>query len=524
MTDRYVILFFSDLHWAGPQTPVFPELLNWVRDVSTARNPDLVIFGGDMIQRNDPAAFASLWRNVSWIARRQAFYWLPGNRDFRVHALLESRRMARAAIRGALCFERAKVRLILLNSEDPAAIRRDIGAWSRPRPCPATVVFSHREHGAQDRLASWMAGEPTPGSTRWFVYGHTHEARDARSDGWRTIATAGLDASRIIGPHPDALQITLQQGKLACERLAVPNRHLWLERRRRVVPGIAPQAPIAAVFATALRQKITAIQLSPACLATAAGKSEAKLAARWRQRTAQPFLSFHLPDPDLDSPAPLGGLERHLIRGQALGINDYTIHPPCVPANAFFDSARRPAGAIAGPILELYARLARKAIALGATLNIENMHNVREHISGHIPDLLSTRPWHMAALISALRERLMAMGHPAAEADRIGMNFDAGHARNNGAVQQQIAPSEWIGLLGAFIRTLHLHQVIQTADGLKNHQPITTLAGPLLNYAGLLAILAATPGPDCHAFVEVRRLEDAAASWQTIMRLKERLM
>ena len=86
----------------------------------------------------------------------------------------------------------------------------------------------------------------------------------------------------------------------------------------------------------------------------------------------------------------------------------------------------------------------------------------------------------MTLWIDAINETL---GEPC----RVGHVLDVGHARNNGSLAKKYPISRWYSEMGHRAVAYHIHQSIRREDGqLKNHKPIDSWFGPMINYCGFL--------------------------------------
>jgi predicted phosphodiesterase len=485
------LLFAADLHVSDPMSGVFDEVIAWVGHVMRDERPDVVVFGGDLLQCDNAAALGKL---IVALPRVGEWFWLAGNRDPHIAAMAT----VGQGVKDYLLVERGGMRLLLLDTENVAATRAGLAA-SGDGPL---VALGHRlpwrmEESIDEALAA------SDGSNRMLVGGHQHEVIDEEHAGWRCVGARGLDPARTKYGGPQLL--LLDDGHM--RRIDMPARRLFASPRRRVTFGIAPTAPVEDAIRRAIEHQIPAVQLTYRTLSDEPTDEQLRLIEQWRAACPGAFLSIHLrnPDPMLDDP--FAPLMPGLRMAQATHVADLTAHLPRIDAAEFFDgdATRR------DHMVRFYVELARRAARTDSRLSVENIHNTIEHAHGGVPDLLSTRPHDMRWFIDAVRR---------GGATNIGMIFDVGHARNNGTVSNTTAPSDWIAQLGDLIQTLHVHQVGQDDDGLPcNHQPITSPHQPIINYEGISACLHSTDGPDCHAFVEVRDLDGAVASWHVLQQI-----
>ena len=90
-----------------------------------------------------------------------------------------------------------------------------------------------------------------------------------------------------------------------------------------------------------------------------------------------------------------------------------------------------------------------------------------------------------------------------------------GEARNNAPFSSVYTMGMWYAMMGKMMDACHMHQVVNSPEGMKNHQPITDLFGPLINFTGFA--MAWETGLICPRtiFLEVRSLENYLISMDT---------
>ena len=66
---------------------------------------------------------------------------------------------------------------------------------------------------------------------------------------------------------------------------------------------------------------------------------------------------------------------------------------------------------------------------------------------------------------------------------KVGVNFDIGHARSNVPYSQKYQISTWLSMLGKHIVGYHLHQVKDIVGGFENHTAFEDIYGKLISLA-----------------------------------------
>lgn len=498
------ILFLSDLHAAAPTAGVYRNVIAWAGRVLRDQQPDMVVFGGDLLQNNAVEVLNEL---LAALPRIGQWVWLPGNRDPDVAKFITARGDVGVGVAEHHVIDCDSLRIVALNTEDTNASCDGL-ANLHDHTGPA-IVFAHRlPQRVGDPFTNMLS--TVGGKHRWMFAGHQHAAIDEPCAGFRCIGTRGLDPARAKFGRPEVIVVHADKSAIEIERIDMPADAICPTPRRRVTFGIAPAAPVEQVLSHAIEDRIPAVQLTFRTLPDSPSHEHLRLIEQWRAVCPDAFLSIHLSNPDPFSQQPLEQHRSALRWVAEVGVNDLTAHLPKINADAFFHGTRQ----LQMQAITFYAELTRTLKQAGARLSLENIHNTTAHAKGGIPDLLSTHPDHMRQFIDSVRAELGPNDAPS-----VGMILDVGHARNNGAVSKTLAPSDWIARLGDLIETLHIHQVVVDGSKMLNHHPITSVHEPLINYEGITACLTSTDGPDCHAFVEVRDLQQAVESWRVMQML-----
>jgi sugar phosphate isomerase/epimerase len=196
-------------------------------------------------------------------------------------------------------------------------------------------------------------------------------------------------------------------------------------------------------------------------------------------------------------------------------LDDLTLHLPAVPASWLHG----PDGGFqdtdwARQCLAVYERMAERALAMHASLSLENLYNKSDASTEE--DLLSSRPWHLLRLVDHLRGAWNARGRARETVDRIGILFDAGHAFRDPRISKVHGLGDWLGRIGPRVRMLHVHQVLVQDGKTSNHHAIRDLRGPYINYAGLLPLVRETVPRRVPLLIEVRDMDDAILSWRVL--------
>lgn len=527
------LAFLSDLH-AGPAMGKLGKAVwGWALQQLIAEKPQVVVLGGDLWQTAANAGSGDWLPALLAALPEAAFYSVPGNRDPQPFALGGWQQSRIQCVADSLASSSPTLDLLLVNSNicgrSLCAVIAMLQGAGRGR---SVLAVMHHPLCAED-LAAVAATCEAQAVDCVLLAGHEHRHSEQRLGRLLQVTSAGLDPLKTIDGLPE-IQIVESgegsEGRLSVRTLSLCPEQLWPAspqgRAREVVVGIAPYGPLGQLLEAGLEHRISAIQALSHMQTPLPMAGELEALKQWRAAVPESFLSYHMPDPDLsDKAGPMGGLEPHVQWCVSAGVQDCTIHLPAVAADLVYADGGR-GDFLETPLVtrikEIYKNLARSVLLSGGDcqLSIENHHNTAEHFSGTVPDRLSSRPEHIFRMICWLRGQLLLEGLGDSLVQRVGWIFDSGHARNNGAVTNELTLADWIELGERFLQAAHIHQVHSDAkEYAKNHFQICAIHEALVNHEGLLAAFARTRGRPLRAFVEVRKLGEAVTSWKLLHEL-----
>ena len=214
---------------------------------------------------------------------------------------------------------------------------------------------------------------------------------------------------------------------------------------------------------------------------------------RWRAAGGK-YLSMHMPDLRYDSKRAevmgIDAFDKAVSLALALEVDHMLLHVPRVPVGLMC-----PDSDLWGAIADTFVDLIQDPIAAGMVIGVENLHmNPGDTDDGSRG--FGYRPAECLEWVKNLRK---ASGY-----DHIGIHLDIGHARNNHPYSQRCSVGGWYARIGKEIVGYHLHQVVLTNDGMKNHHPIMDVYGPLISLSSFF--WGWKTGGLCHApmFLEIR--------------------
>lgn len=506
----FTLAVIADTHLPAVAGTAQETCLDWALATLAAAPPDLLAVAGDLTAAGSLAA-ATAWRET--LARYGLPTLLtPGNSDRRdpVSQASVLRVLATPSI-----FDHPACRVSVLDTSTGAvsvAAHSALCAAGEGLGERALVVVTHLppeylEPESRARFEAWVRrARPA-----LIVAAHSHRDREYCWAGAPVHTVRGLDPDKAIGGPPAVALFTLHEGEWQRRELGCPAGEVagWSAAARGecgALLGLACSGEAVAGLRRATAERVACVELR-ACQAQANREALAVALKKWRQSGGR-YLSWHMPEvPWREGAVPDGELAqwRELLQwGLDCGVQALTVHAPCVPVGSL-----QPEAKAWRDLATLYCHLLEPAVARGVRIGIENMHmrpgeavdETRRY--GYLPDECLT--W-----IDQLRAHLGT--------EAVGMLLDLGHARNNAPFAGEFTLGAWYALVGRQTVGYHLHQVVSVNNELRNHQPLTSLYGPLIALGSFF--WAWHTGQLNHApiFIEVTDPEGQRASLHTLRR------
>ncbi len=505
-------LFLSDAHSTAPLVPIQKRVAGWCARRVRELMPDAVLLGGDITHRARPEQAQAFME--AYQVRELPHYYLPGNNEGPHFCYPEGVQPVAFCQKAE---EAEGVYLLATSTGEQAAAAVEALLSELPQE-GSVLVFAH--------FPPFLAGEENlhklqnaPATIHW-VCGHRHQARHESVGSLHVTICAGLDPVKVRCSRPEILAIDWDGSAPRFERHAVPKKVLNPPGRKPLNwAGLAFRGTAETLLGLALEREVPAIQFHYFHSSGAPTAAELGLARQYRERIPGGFLSLHLPNfPHPAEGVDLGDMEEHLRFAEGIGVDDLTAHLPNVTAGLLYDEERRFRDTEwAHGCLGTYEALSARALKMGAQISFENVYNKR--ISPPGEERLSTQPWQLLLFVEEMRRRLRAAGFSEAEVERVGIIFDAGHAFADAQFTKHYGLADWLTQVSPYLQLSHIHQVKQTPEGpTRNHQTISDLEGPLINFRGLLCAYRDASTRPFPLLVEVREQEAALESYATLHR------
>lgn len=363
------------------------------------------------------------------------------------------------------------------------------------------VVFFH--HGP-DRLdadsTEWLQ-KLTAQKELLLLHGHRHRDEDRNIGRSRAVGFRGMDPDKAIGGFPclhyidmtevsdiAAIQITEKTLGICTETLKDVRNYFGLScvDNRRDVQYAAEHSVKYIELRCNGKDWVPDPELLP-------------LLKEWRDKT-NGYLSVHMPNLRFKAGRLTGTEQWELATEYALLVqaDGLTIHPPRVKISDMPKDER-----VWQEMLGYYIEVAKR-MPDHVRMGIENVH-----VSAN-DDLAEERPFgvvpeDVCAWIAAING---ALGQP----DRVGHVLDVGHARNNAIFASLYPVGTWQQMMGRKTVAYHIHQVLSTPAGMKNHNPIINWLAPSINYTSFFYNWERNYLNHVPVFLEVKGAENYAVS------------
>lgn len=502
---RFAVL--NDAHWSGPAQPLQRRILEWANTQWLSHDAKHLVLNGDLSHHACDQQINTFLRHLATGAVR---HLTPGNNEgLPLPAGIEASDSMKLHTQPVQRLEnwpgQAWVMAIIDYGDLPEAINQ---LAAQLPETGQVLIFAHMAPKEPDD--AMLIPLDKPGLRVNWICGHEHISAQRQIRNVTVHVAAGLDPIKVRETLPELLLGVWDGRSLQLTRRTIPQNILAPARQAAHLTGLAHRGTPAELLADAIEHDIPAVQFRD--LEIDDIPLFKQLLATFKQQFAHGTLSIHLPTPTADDAGPqMAGVESCVQWAVEYGMNDWTIHMPNECASMLYTEA----GSFeqtpwAQACLSRYVDLARQAIAAGAQLSLENVNNRSAMKEGG--SLLSSWPWHVTQMIDHIRETLLKSGFTAAQAESVGMIFDAGHAFTDSLVSKKHGLVDWVKLTSPYIQIAHIHQANHFNGKIKRHTSIATADGGRINHAGLLSLMQENIPRPIVLLAEVRDRQDAIHS------------
>ena len=465
------ICLIADLHIPNNAEAIQNKVLSWAIADAVKKNADLLVFAGDMTADGSRAAIERFQKAIHSISIPAMV--IPGNSDFRSPETTELvRQLASVPV-----MERNGYRVIALMDGErtiPDAIYNLLdGADAKTIVCghhpPEDLQNPHRA-----KMMMWRETHPDVP----FFFGHLHKSENR--DGY-THALPAADPDKAIGESPAISYYDTETGILEKAYFYCPvpyDLHEYI--------GVSCMHPLEDIpYVITHQVRHIELRMDAASIPRA---ELLQLLHQWRAAGGQ-TLSLHAPEIFENDRKTYAVRQWELLAefADCIQVDRITLHAPNIPMGEVSD----------GYLDEISEYVVRALSKLPETLTIgiENMHMTQ----GEQPDnrrRFGYLPEECLRFVRILKKHT---------SQKVGIHLDVGHARNNAPYSQTHTLSAWYAGTGSEAVGYHIHQVLQTDQGMENHMPIDCWYGRLISYASFFrewndGTLAKAP-----VFLEIRQ-------------------
>ncbi len=197
------------------------------------------------------------------------------------------------------------------------------------------------------------------------------------------------------------------------------------------------------------------------------------LIEEWRAKT-NGYLSAHMPNLKVNGENIEGEDEwlKALELAISFNVNSLTVHPPKIKKSTIYSNKE-----LLERLVNFYSNAFSK-LDKSVKIGIENIHKTKAETEARLTNEelgFGYVPEDVLFLVGKINEKF---GY-----DRVGVVLDVGHTKNNGNLSSIYTVGRWYEMVGSETVAYHIHQVLSTENGMKNHNAIENWFGPLISYA-----------------------------------------
>ncbi len=321
-----------------------------------------------------------------------------------------------------------------------------------------SLIVEHRE-----RLEEILKGKKLN-----VIHAHSHKRFDYYIGESRVFGLRALDPDKSIGDYPCITYFDTETEEYT-EKVFAENKKLLEEIASHF--GISCADNIRELHC-AIDNKISAVELRMSTIK----EDEAEIYSlinEWRDET-QGYLSAHMPNIKYDGEE-VAGIEDWLIaieRSLKYRVDGITVHPPRIKKSILYSNNE-----LLEQLIDLYATSFARFEG-SVKIGIENVHKTKAEAEAGLPNEelgFGYTPDDVLFFVNKLNEKLGK--------NRVGVVLDVGHTKNNGSLSSIYTVGSWYEMVGDKTVAYHIHQVLSTENGMKNHNAIENWFGPLISYS-----------------------------------------
>lgn len=444
------ICFLCDLHLPFNKNALQYAVLDWAIENINKNQPDCIVFAGDVTADGNIIAYEQFIERIKQTGI--PFLYIPGNSDLRDEKTKEC-----ISVNASECFNIIDgIKIFAVNDSNGCVLEKQLDILEEVDD--DSIIFMHHpisclKKESKEKMFSWREQH----KKSMLFYGHEHKFY---TDG-NSVSLQAMDPDKAIGSNPcityyNTKTRECQQEQFCC---SVPEDIFGYF-------GISCYKPEEQIL-FAIDNQLKNLELRPNVLRYDKDKI-ISLVKQWRKQ-GNTNLSIHLSEVCYENglvytDADYKGL---ISLGIELKAERFVQHVPIVSVKTVKedkDTLEKISTYIANQL---------ESVSKFCVVGVENMHMT----SKDQPD--DNRRFGYTPEETLLFTDLLSKKCK----QKVGVNFDIGHARNNAPFSQKYQISTWLAMLGDKIVSYHIHQVREENGVFENHTAIDDIYGRLISCA-----------------------------------------
>ena len=335
------------------------------------------------------------------------------------------------------------------------------------------------------------------------ICAHSHKKFDYNIGKSRVVGLRALDPDKSIGDYPCITYFDTKTNEFT-EKVFKEKRENLIEISKYLGFSLANNKED---LAFAMDNDIKAIELKLSSVETDFDNELEALIEKYNKKVGG-YLSVHMPDIKFDGKEYQGkeAWLNVLEIVKRIKTNGITVHPPKIKKSLLLGN-----NGLLDEIVDFYAK-AFQTLNKAVKIGFENIHMLKQEKDLPIEECgFGYTPNDLFLLRDKVNEKMGA--------DRANIVLDVGHTKNNGNLSSIYTISRWLSEVGDKTVAYHIHQVIKTEDGLKNHNAIENWFGPLISYASFFYAFSENIIKRVPIFIEVRGKDNYVKSIEAFNKL-----
>ena len=320
------------------------------------------------------------------------------------------------------------------------------------------------------------------------ICAHSHKKFDYNIGKSRVVGLRALDPDKSIGDYPCITYFDTTTNEFT-EIVFAEKKETLLELSNYLGFSLANNKED---LIYAIENNVKAIELKLTNLETDFNDEIENLIRTYKDKI-NGYLSVHMPDVKFDGKE-FKGKEAWLNVLEIvkrIKANGITVHPPKIKKSLLLEN-----NGLLDEIIDFYAK-AFQTLDLAVNIGFENIHMLKQEKDLPIEECgFGYTPSDLILLMDKVNEKMGVI--------RANLVLDVGHTKNNGGLSSIYTISRWLNEVGDKTVAYHIHQVVSTEEGLKNHKAIENWFGPLISYASFFYCFRENIINHVPIFIEVR--------------------